>query len=108
MFRYSSSFFRFTSDLNAKAMTLQDLKNNREQIIATLTELVGADKVAQVMKVMVGGIDSCDSIEECIEGAILICEFETYAKKDSKLVQLHNAAHIDEKYNVVSKEWEKI
>lgn len=89
-------------------MTLQDLKNNREQIIAQLTEMVGADKVAQVMKVMVSGIDSCNSIEECIEGAISICEFETYAKKDSKLVMMHNAHHIDEKFNAITKEWEKI
>lgn len=65
-------------------MTLQDLKNNETAIIETLTEMVGADKVAVVYETMVKGLSCCDSIEELIDGAISILEFETYAKPDSR------------------------
>lgn len=89
-------------------MTLQDLKNNREAIIANITELVGEDKVEKVMRTMVNGLDCCDSIEELMMSAIEICDFEANAKPDSKLVRMHNAAHIDEKFNYMTKTWEKI
>lgn len=88
-------------------MTIQELKDNREMIIATLTEIVGEENVKAVMQIMVSGLDCCDTVEELIESAISICEFERYAKKDSKLVQMQNAAHIDEKYNILTKEYEK-
>lgn len=65
-------------------MTLQDLKNNRQAIIETITEMVGADKVAVVMQTMVKGLDCCDTIEELIEGSISILEFNTYSKPDSR------------------------
>ena len=90
-------------------MTIQDLKNEREQIIATITEMVGADKVAQVMNVMVGGIDSCSSIEECIEASISICEFTATSKKDSKLANMYNNNLLNEDvhYNILTKDFEK-
>ena len=89
-------------------MTIQDLKNNREAIIANLTELVGSDNVTKVMQTMANGVDCCDSIEELMMTAIEICEFEANTKPDSKMVRMHNAAHIDEKFNYVTKSWEKI
>jgi hypothetical protein len=89
-------------------MTIENLKANRESIIAKIIELVGEENVNTIIKTMVGGLDCCDSIDELIESAIDICEFERFAKKDSKLVQAFNNAHIDEKYNVVTKEFEKI
>jgi len=64
-------------------MTIQDLKNNRELIIAKITELVGEENLAKIMQTMIGGLDCCDSIDELIESAIDICEFERFAKKDT-------------------------
>jgi len=90
-------------------MTLQDLKNNREMIIATITEKVGEENVKAVMQTMVGGLDCCDTIEELIDSAISINEFEARPKKkESKLAVMMANAHQDEKYNHLTKEWEKI
>lgn len=72
----------FGTYLNAKAMTLQDLKNNRESIIVTITEKAGAENVAAVMNQMVKGLDCCDTIEELIENAIFMAlEFEVRVEK---------------------------
>ena len=90
-------------------MTLQDLKDNRDSIIATLTEMVGEENVKTVMQIMVGGLDCCDTIEELIESAISISEFESRPKKkESKLAAMMANAHEGEKYNQLTKEWEKI
>lgn len=64
-------------------MTIQDLKDNREEIISIITELVGEENVAKIMQTMIGGLDCCHSIGELIESAIDICEFERFAKKDT-------------------------
>ena len=64
-------------------MKIQDLKDNRESIIAKITELVGEENVAKIMQTMIGGLDCCGSIDELIESAIDICEFERFAKKDT-------------------------
>jgi len=65
-------------------MTLQDLKNNRTEIIASITEMVGADNVKTVMETMVKGLDCCDTMEELIEGSISILNFNATAKPDSR------------------------
>lgn len=65
-------------------MTLQDLKNNRDQIIASITERVGLENVQNIMAIMVKGLDCCDTIEELISSAIDICDFQTFAKPDSR------------------------
>ena len=65
-------------------MTIQDLKNNRNEIIATITEMVGVENVKSVMETMVKGLDCCDTMEELIEGSLSILELKTYSKPDSK------------------------
>ena len=63
-------------------MTLQDLKDNRAAIIATITEKVGEENVKPVMEQMVKGLSCCDTIEELIENAIYMAtEFEVKVEK---------------------------
>ena len=63
-------------------MTIQDLKNNREQIIEIITDKVGEENVKSVMAQMVKGLDCCDSLEELIESAIYMAlEFEVRIEK---------------------------
>ena len=92
-------------------MTLQDLKDNKSEIITKITNLVGEVNVKATMATMIGGLDCCDSIDELIESSISINEFKLenkFSKKDSILVQMHASAHIDEKYNIITKEYNKI
>lgn len=92
-------------------MTLQDLKDNREMIIASITEKVGEENVKAVMATMVGGLDCCDTIEELIDSAISINEFEARPKKkESKLAAMVCNHELEEgiKYDVVKKEYVKI
>ena len=56
-------------------MTLQDLKNNKPQIIATIIAMKGEEAVKPVMAQMLRGIDCCETIEELISDAIYM-EFE--------------------------------
>ncbi len=78
-------------------------------IIASITEKVGEENVKAVMQTMVGGLDCCDTIEELIDSAISINEFEARPKKkESKLAAMMANSHQDEKYNHLTKEWEKI
>lgn len=63
-------------------MTLQDLKNNRNEIITTITEKAGEENVKAVMEQMVKGLDCCDTMEELIENAIYMAlEFEVRIEK---------------------------
>jgi hypothetical protein len=63
-------------------MTIQDLKDNRAEIIAIITEKSGAENVKAVMDQMVKGLSCCDSIEELIENAIYMAtEFEVKVEK---------------------------
>lgn len=92
-------------------MTIQDLKDNRGSIIATLTEMVGEENVKSVMQIMVGGLDCCDTIEELIESSISISEFEARPKKkESKLASMvcNNELENGIKYDIVKKEYVKI
>jgi len=92
-------------------MTIQDLKTNREMIIASITEKVGEENVKAVMATMIGGLDCCDTIEDLIDSAISINEFEaTPRKKDSKLTKMICNHELEEgiKYDVVKKEYVKI
>ena len=77
-------------------MTLQDLKNNREQIIATVTEKAGAENVSKVMAEMVSGLDGCNSIEELIESAIYMAlQFEVKVEKSRNAFILGRLAQIE-------------
>jgi hypothetical protein len=63
-------------------MTTQDLKNNRNQIINTITEQVGERNVKNVMTEMLKGLDCCDTLEELIENAIYMAtQFEVRIEK---------------------------
>lgn len=63
-------------------MTIQDLKNNRDLIIATITEKVGVENVKSVMNQMLKGLSCCDTIEELIKEAIYMTfEFEVKIEK---------------------------
>ena len=88
-------------------MTTQDLTNNREFIIVTLIEKVGEENVKAVMQTMVRGLSSCDSLEELIGDAIAITEQVPSRRKESKLAAMVSAAHEDERYDVMQKEWVK-
>jgi hypothetical protein len=83
-------------------MTIQDLKNNREAIINFINsnnyDLKFAMGIAAEICV------NCDDLQE------LYIELENHCKpvKSSKLAELHSNAHIDEKYNVITKEFQKI
>jgi len=81
-------------------MTLQDLKNNREQIIATVTEKAGAENVSKVMAEMVSGLDCCNSIEELIESAIYMAlQFEVKVEKSRNAFILGRLAQIETEEN---------
>lgn len=63
-------------------MTLQELKDNREQIIKTVTDLAGDENVKAVMAEMVKGLSCCDTLEELIESAIYMAlQFEVRVEK---------------------------
>lgn len=92
-------------------MTLQDLKDNRDSIIAIITEKVGEENVKAVMATMVGGLDCCDTIEDLIDSAISINEFEARPKKkESKLASMVCNYELENgiKYDVVKKEYVKL
>lgn len=83
-------------------MTLQDLKNNREEIVSFINGMGYDLKFAMEMAVELAS--NCDSIEE------LKSELQHYCKpvKSSKLAEMVNKAHEGEKFNHLTKEWEKI
>jgi hypothetical protein len=94
-----------------KTLTIQDLKDNREMIITSITEKVGEENVKAIMATMVGGLDCCDTIEDLIDSAISINEFEARPKKkESKLAAMvcNHELQNDIKYDVVKKEYVKI
>ena len=77
-------------------MTLQDLKNNRNQIIATITEQAGAENVKAVMAQMIKGLDCCDTMEELIENAIYMAtQFEVRVEKSKNAFILGRLAQIE-------------
>ena len=84
-------------------MTLQDLKNNRNEIINFINGRGYNLKFAMEMAAEL--CDNCDSIDE------LFIELEQYCKPvkgGSKLAEMMATAHEGEKYNQLTKEWEKI
>lgn len=69
-------------------MTTQNIIDNKAEIIATITEKVGAENVHGVLEQMVKGLDCCDTMDELIENAIYMAtQFEFRAEK-SKLAAL--------------------
>lgn len=84
-------------------MTLQDLKDNRNEIINFINGRCYNLKFAMELAVELCG--NCDSIDE------LFVELEQYCKPvkgGSKLAEMMANAHEGEKYNHLTKEWEKI
>lgn len=77
-------------------MTIQDLKNNREEIIAIITEKVGAENVKSVMEQMVKGLSCCDTLEELIENAIYMAtQFEVKIEKSKIAAMLGRLEQIE-------------
>lgn len=90
-----------------ETMTLQDLKDNRQYIIDTITEHVGAENLNAVMGKMVDGLSCNDTIDELIQDAIYMAlQFEVRIEK-SKIAAMIANAHEDENYNPMTKDWEK-
>lgn len=84
----------------ANKMTLQDLKNNRNEIIATITEQAGAENVKAVMEQMVKGLDCCDTMEELIESAIYMAlQFEVRIEKSRNAFILGRIEQIEVENN---------
>jgi hypothetical protein len=83
-------------------MTTQDLKDNRDAIIAYINSNQYDLKFA--MNLAVEFASSCESLDELYE------QLEQFCKpvKSSKLATLMANAHADEQYNHQTKEWEKI
>lgn len=84
-------------------MTLQDLKDNRNEIINFINERGYDLKFA--MELAVEFAPNCEDVEE------LKIELEQYCKPvkgGSKLAEMMANAHEGEKYNHLTKEWEKI
>lgn len=77
-------------------MTIQDLKDNRTEIISIITEKVGSETVTAVMEQMVRGLDCCDTMEELIESAIYMAtEFEVKIEKSRNAFILGRLAQIE-------------
>ena len=77
-------------------MILQDLKNNREQIISIITEKAGAENVKAVMEQMVKGLSCCDTMEDLIESAIYMAlEFEVKIEKSKNAMILGRLAEME-------------
>lgn len=77
-------------------MTIKDLKNNREEIIAIITEKVGAENVKSVMEQMVKGLSCCDTLEELIENAIYMAtQFEVKIEKSKIAAMLGRLEQIE-------------
>ena len=92
-------------------MTKQILSENRNLIIATITENFGTENINAIMTFMVNGVENTttDSIEDYLNEVIEMMQ-EKYIKpvKESKLAKMVSAAHEGEQYNALTKNWEKI
>ena len=96
-------FALYLCQQNEITMTLQDLKDNRNEIINFINGRGYDLKFAMELAVEFCG--NCDSIDE------LFVELEQYCKPikgGSKLAEMMANAHEGEKYNHLTKEWEKI
>ncbi len=69
-------------------MTLEILKNNRQQIIATITEIKGEEAVKPVMAQMLKGLSCCDTLEELISDSIYMEFTHEDRPEKSKLAAL--------------------
>lgn len=73
----------FTYQLKRQKMTLQDLKNNREEIITFISQEVGQENVKRVMERMTIFFDTTnkttviDFAKECIDDMSLIKKMES-------------------------------
>jgi len=84
-------------------MTTQDLKNNRTEIINFINEREYDLKFAMGMAVELCG--NCDTIDELLSEIEWNCR---PVKRGSKLSEMMAAAHEGERYNILTKDWEKI
>lgn len=84
-------------------MTLQDLKSNREEIINFINSRGYDLKFA--MDIATEFTSNCDSIDEL---KVELDQYCTPVKGGSKLAEMMANAHDGEKFNHLTKEWEKI
>jgi len=96
-------------------MTIQDLKDNRELIIEKAKSTFGESDIKDFMiacKEEVENNWTSENIDDFLDSMVdnfRDMQFEnTKTRKASKLAELHCNNHIDEKYNVVTKQFNKI
>jgi len=95
-------------------MTIQDLKDNKKQIISFITDNFGIEFVELGMEKMLYDIEftSASNIE------VFLNDFKdsfpdqiheiNKPRKEGKLASMMAKAHEDERYNMMTKDWEKI
>lgn len=93
-------------------ITIETLKENRTQIIERITNEFGESAVKEIMSKMVADLDWNSDIEfsdvnEYMDMIFDQVEFARRSKPDSKMVTMMNEAHIDEKFNHITGNWEK-
>lgn len=101
---------QITITMALQEITLQDLKNNREYIIAQITEKVGEEKVKSVMSGMLNQLDCLwHSLDDMIDSTIEVLNF-TPSRKDSASTIAYNNFLVDNdlRYNQLKKDFEKI
>lgn len=96
-------------------MTVQELKNNREVIIERATKTFGESEVKNFMIACKEQVENCwteDNINLFLNDMVekfRDMQFEASRnRKSSKLAELHCNNHIDEKYRLVTKQFNKI
>jgi hypothetical protein len=65
-------------------MKLQDIENNKEEIISIITEECGESKVDELIEIMKRGLDCCDDLDDLITSAIAIFGYDEPRRKVSK------------------------
>lgn len=91
-------------------MTTQDLNNQKEEILSIISETCPQFEVEKVFEMMLKGVDCCDSIDELLEGSIIILGYDAPQRKVSKLAEMVCKHELEEgvKYNMMTKDFEKI
>ena len=87
---------------NSKEMTIQDLKENRNEIISFINSRSYDLKFA--MEIAVEFAPNCDDIEELKNELIQYC---TPVKRESKLAEMISNANEGQTFNHLTKEWSK-
>lgn len=93
-------------------ITIETLKENRTQIIERITNEFGESAVKEIMTLMSKTISDVEDmfysdLNEYIDQMFDMASFSINSKPDSKMVTMFNDAHIDEKFNDITGDWEK-